>query len=113
VPSATDSSRPRGGGDVDEREVARVARSAALNCYGVTAVTGGRWYERLAAGLGIGKRGVRVHSATRLEVALDLEVALSVPRDKVVANVREAVEYAVQRELGRSIDQLTLTVVER
>jgi hypothetical protein len=38
---------------------------------------------------------------------------LSVPRDKVVANVREAVEYAVQRELGRSIDQLTLTVVER
>jgi len=113
VPTATDSPQPGGQVEVDEREVARVARSAALNCYGVTAVSGTRWYDRLAAVIGLGSRGVRVRATPRLEVALNLEMAVGVPRDKVVANVREAIEYAVQRELGRSIDELTLTVLER
>lgn len=77
----------------------------------MTAVAGGRWYDRLAAAIGLPNRGVRVRMTPRLEVALALEVTPSVLREKIVANVREAVEYAVARELGRSIDELTLTVV--
>lgn len=77
------------------------------------AVAGGRWSDRLAARLGLSSGGVRVSIAPRLEVALQLVVAPSVLSEKVVANVREAVEYAVTREVGRSIDELTLTVVGR
>jgi hypothetical protein len=43
-----------------------------------------------------------------LRIEMNLELSPVVQREQVLANVRDAVSYAVQRELGRPIEQLTL-----
>jgi uncharacterized alkaline shock family protein YloU len=110
VPNATDSRQPGGQAQVDQRQVARIARSAAMNVYGVTDVVGARWYQRLADVLGFGSHGVAVRTAPALEVSLNVELARGVPRDSVLSNVADAVRYTVQRDAGRPIDALTITV---
>ena len=110
MPSATDSPEARGGPGIDPREVARIVRATALTVYGVTAVAGAGWFDRLAARLGRDAGGVRVRDEP-LEVDLNVEIAPSVPREQVLANVRDAVSYAVQRDLGRPITRLNVTVV--
>jgi len=110
VPTAPDSRQPDGHGAVDEREVARIARKAALTVYGVRDVVGAHWYERLADTFGFGTHGVTVRKAPTLEVAVNVELAAGVPRDSVLANVADAVRYTVQRDAGRPIDALTVTV---
>lgn len=110
MPNATDSRQPAGQRPVDQRQVARIARSAALSVYGVTDVIGARWYQRLAEVFGFGSRGVTVRTTPTLEVALNVELAAGVPRDSVLANVADAVRYTVQRDIGRPIDALSVTV---
>ena len=110
MPSATDSPEARGERGIDRREVARIGRAAALTVYGVTAVEGARWFDRVAARVGlVPDAGVRV-KAEPLEVDLNVEIAPTVPREQVIANLREAVMYAVQRDLGRPISRLSVTV---
>jgi len=110
VANATDSRQPTYPPIADHRQVARIARSAALGVYGVTAVVGTRWYERLAERLGIGNKGVAVRTTPTLDVTLNVELAPGVPREKVLTNVADAVRYTVQRDAGRAIDALTVTV---
>src|SRR3954452_22587986 len=74
VPNPTDSRQPGGQEALDERQIAAIARSAALKVYGVTDVVGTGWYARLADLLGIGSRGVHVRSAPTLHVSLNLEL---------------------------------------
>jgi hypothetical protein len=64
--------------------------------------------NRLASRLRMGGGGVKV-SADPLEVDLNVEIAPTVPREQVLANVREAVAYAVQRDLGQPLSRLTVT----
>jgi uncharacterized alkaline shock family protein YloU len=109
VPNATDPRQP-GPAEVDERQVARIARKAALTIYGVKDVVGTRWYQRLADVMGFGTHGVTVRTSPALEVALNVELAPGVPRDSVLSNVSDAVRYTVQRDCGRPIDTLTVTV---
>lgn len=113
MPNATDPGQPHGPGQVDERQVARIARSAALAVYGVTNVVSARWWQRWADRLGRGSNGVRVRTAPTLEVAVNVELAPGVPRDSVLANVADSVRYTVQRDAGKAIDALTLTVEGR
>jgi len=110
VANPTDSRQPAGARDVDGRQVARIARSAALAVYGVTGVVSARWYQRLADVMGFGSHGVSVRTAPSLEVALNVELAPGVPRDSVLSNLTDAVRYTVQRDVGRPIDALTVTV---
>jgi uncharacterized alkaline shock family protein YloU len=110
VANASDPRQPAANGQADARQVARVARAAALTIYGVKNVVGVRWYQRLADRLGFGSRGVSVRSTPALEVALNLELAPGVPRESVLSNVADAVKYTVRRDIGRPIDALTLTV---
>lgn len=110
VPNATDSPQPTRQPTVDERQVARIARSAALTIYGVKDVVGARWHQRLADVMGFGTHGVSVRTTPTLEVALNVELAPGVPRDSVLSNVADAVRYTVQRDAGRPIDTLTVTV---
>jgi uncharacterized alkaline shock family protein YloU len=112
VPSATDSSQQtRGRGSIDQRKVGRTIREAAAACYGVASVVGPRWYQRLAARLGLSATpGVAVEADGGLKVTLDLHVAPSVPQAQVATNVAEVVRYRVQRDLGRTIDRLTVRV---
>ena len=111
MPSATESPEARGDRGIDRREVARIVRAAALTVYGVTAVAGARWLDRIAARLGKAEAGVRVKTEP-LEVELSVELAPTVPREQVLTNLREAVMYAVQRDLGRPLSRLTVTVEE-
>jgi uncharacterized alkaline shock family protein YloU len=112
VPGSSDPALvPRGGGDVDLRQLRRLVRSAATACYGVVAVVGPRWYERLLARLGVSRSaGVRVEARPALSVTLDLRVARAVPAAQVASNVAEVVRYRVQRDLGRTIERLTVRV---
>ena len=110
MPNATDPRQPAGRAEVDPRKVARVARNAALTIYGVKEVAGARWYQRLAEVMGFGTHGVSVRTTPALEVTLNVELAPGVPRDSVLSNVSDAVRYTVQRDCGRSIDTLTVTV---
>ena len=87
-----------------------MVRAAARASYGVAAVAGERWHERLAARLGIDLGGVTVFSDPELCVRVNLRLASGVPQAQVAANVAEAVDYTVQRDTGRKIDDLTITV---
>jgi uncharacterized alkaline shock family protein YloU len=95
---------------MDEREVGRVVRSAAESVYGVTAVVGSGWAERLAARLGMGSSGVSVTRTPALRVAVDLRVADTVPQQQVAANVAEKVRYVVERDLSTAIDRLEIMI---
>ena len=109
MPNATDPRQP-GQAEVDARQVARIARNAALTIYGVKEVAGAHWYQRLADVMGFGTHGVTVRTSPALEVALNVELAPGVPRDSVLSNVSDAIRYTVQRDTGRPIETLTVTV---
>jgi uncharacterized alkaline shock family protein YloU len=110
VASPTDPRQPADERSVDARQVARIARSAALGVYGVTDVVGARWYHRLFDVFGFGSHGVTVRSTPGLEVQVNVELAPGVPRESVLSNVADAVRYTVQRDAGHAIDALTVTV---
>lgn len=108
MPSPTDSPEPSGRREIDRRALTRIVRSAALSCYGVTDVVDPGVLGRLARRLGL-QGGVRVdYDPLRVEMNLDLSPNL--PREQVLANVRDAVAYAVQRDMGQPVEQLTLTI---
>ena len=83
---------------------------AARDSYGVAAVLGRRWYERALGRLGLGTPGVRVSANDGLHVELNLALVEGVPAAAVLANVASAVRYVVQRDLGRTIDDLVVLV---
>jgi uncharacterized alkaline shock family protein YloU len=95
---------------VAPRTIGQLARQAAVNSYGVVRVAGPRWYHGLLARLGRGTPGVRVSVEPRLRIQLFLALAPGVPVAQVVSNVEKAVRYKIQRELGRSIDELAIHV---
>lgn len=107
--SPTDSRQPSDQ-PVNERQVARIVRSAALGVYGVTDVVGARLIDRLGDVFGFGSHGITVRSDPTLEVQVNIELAPGVPRESVVSNVADAIRYTVQRDAGRPIDALTITV---
>ena len=85
-------------------------RQAALDSYGVAAVIGRRWYDRALGRLGVGTPGVRVRGRNGLRVEINVALAEGVPPAAVLANVGSAVRYVVQRDLGRTIDDLDVLV---
>ena len=95
---------------MDEREIARVARSAAESVYGVVEVVGSGWADRLTSRLGFGKTGVTVAREPTLGVTIDLRVADGVPQHQVATNVADKVRYAVQRDLGTTLQRLEIRV---
>lgn len=99
-------SRP---GQVTPEEIGELVRRTAADAYGVLSVGGHRWHDRLLALIGRGRRGVRVQMQP-LRVELRLRIAPGVPAAAVADNVEEAVRYAVQRDLGRDIVQMTVLV---
>jgi uncharacterized alkaline shock family protein YloU len=95
---------------MDEREIGRVVRSAAESVYGVTAIVGSGWADRLAARLGMGASGVSVSRTPALQVTIDIRTADNVPQHQVAANVAEKVRYVVERDLATAIDRLEIRV---
>jgi Uncharacterized protein conserved in bacteria len=94
----------------EERQIGRIVRAAARSSYGVAAVAGEGALQRLAARLGIHRGGVSVRRGATLSVRVNVHLAAGVPATQVAANVAEAVRYQVQREIGRQIDELVVTV---
>jgi uncharacterized alkaline shock family protein YloU len=95
---------------MDEREVGRVVRSAAESVYGVVAVVGPSWADRLVDRLNLAHSGVTVASKPNLRVTVDLRVAEGVPANQVAANVAEKVRYVVERDLAKHIAHVTVRV---
>ena len=96
--------------EMDEREVRSIVRASAESVYGVVAVVGGGWFDRLFKRLNLGASGVGVVTDPRLAVTVDLRIANGVPARQVAANVAERVRYVVQRDLGRRIDEMTVRI---
>lgn len=94
----------------EERQIGRIVRAAARSSYGVAAVVGAGALRRLAARLGIDSGGVNVRRGETLSVHVNVHLAAGIPATQVAANVAEAVRYQVQRETGRAIDELVVTV---
>ena len=94
----------------EERQIGRIVRAAARSSYGVAAVAGEGALGRLAARLGIDTGGVEVRRGATLSVRVNVHLAAGIPATQVAANVGEAVRYQVQRETGRQIDELVVTV---
>lgn len=94
----------------DEREIERIVRAAARSSYGVAAVAGEGWHQRLAGRLGLELGGVSVTAGPPLRVTVNVHLAPGVPAAQVAANVAEAVRYNVERDAHRHIDQLSVTV---
>ncbi len=74
----------------------------------MAAVTGPRWYDRPLGWLGLATPGVRVNADDRLRVEVNLALAKGVPAGAVASKVTNAVRYVVQRDLGRTIDELVV-----
>jgi uncharacterized alkaline shock family protein YloU len=94
----------------EERQIGRIVRAAARSSYGVAAVAGEGAWQRLAARFGVDAGGVIVRSREALSVHVNVHLAAGIPATQVAANVGEAVRYQVQRETGRQIDELVVTV---
>jgi uncharacterized alkaline shock family protein YloU len=94
---------------VTRRALVEVVRAAALGSYGVTGFAGGP-IRRLRGRLGLGQPGVHLRLGERLEIELDLTVAIGVPIAEVARQVDSAVRYAIRRALGREVSRLTIHV---
>jgi hypothetical protein len=57
-----------------------------------------------------GDAGLTVRIGDRLEVELDLDIALGVPVAEVARQVDSAVRYAIRRALGREIERFVIHV---
>ena len=94
---------------VTRRAVVDIVRTATLGSYGVTGFAADPM-SRLLGSLGLAQPGLTVRLGARLEVELDLDVALGVPVAEVARQVDSAVRYAIHRALGREIEQLVIHV---
>jgi uncharacterized alkaline shock family protein YloU len=94
----------------EERQIRRIVRAAARSSYGVAAVAGEGTLNRLAARLGIHSGGVTVRRGEKLSIHVNVHLAPGIPATQVATNVGDAVRYQVQREIGRQIDELLVTV---
>jgi hypothetical protein len=72
------------------------------------AAVGPRWYDRPLGWLGLAIPGVRVQADDRLRVEVNVALVKGVPAAAVASNVTKAVRYVVQRDLGRTIDELVV-----
>jgi uncharacterized alkaline shock family protein YloU len=95
---------------VSRRAIVDVVRAATIGSYGVIGFAGGGPLGRLAEGLGLAPRGIRVHVGDALAVELDLVVAHGLPIAEVARQVDSAVRYAIHQALERDLDRLTIHV---
>ena len=94
---------------VTGRALVDVIRAATLGSYGVTGFAGGP-LARIVEVLGLWQPGLTIRRDGRLEIELDLDVALGVPVAEVARQVDSAVRYAVRRALDREVDRLVIHI---
>jgi uncharacterized alkaline shock family protein YloU len=94
---------------VTRHAVLDLIRTATLGSYGVTGFAAGPM-ERLLGGLGLAQPGIRLRLDTRLEIELDLTVAVGVPVAEVARQVDSTIRYALRRSLGRDVARLTIHI---
>jgi len=94
---------------VTRRALEDIVRIATLGSYGVTGFSGGP-LARMLAWLGFGQRGLVVSHDERIEVELDITVALGVPVAEVARQVDSAVRYAIRRALDREVGRIVIHV---
>ena len=94
---------------VTGRAVRDIVRTATLGSYGVTGFAGG-WLWDVAERLGLGRHGLAVRADDRLEVRLDLTIALGVPVAEVARQVDSAVRHAIRTALGMEVDRIAIHI---
>jgi uncharacterized alkaline shock family protein YloU len=94
---------------VTRHAVVDIVRTATLGSYGVTGFAADP-FTRVLGFLGLAQPGLTVRIGHRLEVELDLDIALGVPVAEVARQVDSAVRYAIRRALGREIERFVIHV---
>jgi uncharacterized alkaline shock family protein YloU len=94
---------------VTRHAVVDIVRTATLGSYGVTGFAADP-FTRVLGFLGLAQPGLTVRIGDRLEVELDLDIALGVPVAEVARQVDSAVRYAIRRALGREIERFVIHV---
>jgi uncharacterized alkaline shock family protein YloU len=95
---------------VTRRALVDIVRIATLGSYGVTGFAGGGPISRLFDAIGLPRSGIRVTFGERIEIELDLTIALGLPVAEVARQVDSAVRYAIRRALDREVDRLTIHI---
>jgi uncharacterized alkaline shock family protein YloU len=100
----------KGRSAVTRRAITDIVRTAVRGSYGVAGFATPGPTGHLMRALGLGEPGIRLSGDDPLTIALHIRVAYGLPVAEVARQVDSAVRYAIQRDLGRDIADLTIHV---
>jgi uncharacterized alkaline shock family protein YloU len=95
---------------VTRRAITDIVRSAVLGSYGIAGFASPSPVDHLIRWLRLDEPAIRIRYDDGLRVAVHVRVAYGLPVAEVARQVESAIRFAVERALGRGIDELTIHV---
>jgi uncharacterized alkaline shock family protein YloU len=95
---------------VTRRAITDIVRSAVLGSYGIAGFASPHPVDHLIRWLRLDEPAIRVRYDEGLRIAVHVRVAYGLPVAEVARQVESAIRFAVERALGRGIDELTIHV---
>jgi uncharacterized alkaline shock family protein YloU len=100
----------KGRSAVTRRAITDIVRTAVRGSYGVSGFATPIPVGHLVRALGLGEPGIRLSGHDPLTIGLHLRVAYGLPVAEVARQVDSAVRYAIHRDLGLDVADLTIHV---
>jgi len=95
---------------VTRRAISDIVRTAVRGSYGVAGFATPTPAGHLVRVLGLGEPGIVLGGDDPLTIDLHLRVAFGLPIAEVARQIDSAVRYALQRDLGREVADVTIHV---
>jgi uncharacterized alkaline shock family protein YloU len=95
---------------VTRRAITDIVRSAVLGSYGIAGFASPRPVDHVVRWLRLGEPAIRVRYDDGLRVVVHVRVAYGLPVAEVARQVESAIRFAIERAVGRGIDELTIHV---
>ena len=95
---------------VTRRAISDIIRTAVRGSYGVAGFATPTPDGHLVRVLGLREPGIRLGGVDPLSVDLHIRVAFGLPIAEVARQIDSAVRYALQRDLGREVGEVTIHV---
>ena len=95
---------------VTRRAIADIVRTAVRGSYGVAGFATPTLAGHLVRAVGLAEPGIVLSGDDPLTIDLHLRVAFGLPIAEVSRQIDSAVRYALQRDLGRAVAEVTIHV---